>query len=418
MIRRFTVVLPFLFLFVSCTKVPAPLPAGKSGAVVGTAVAASGAGAVTGTPAPVYPANLFAVLKAGESPLWFELGEDGPRLIDYPGEAELSPFTPWPLTRHIRGLLAYGEDLVAGVNRDGLLLLRPWTGSGEGEGGLALYRIADRQNWESYTLGSLFFYGESPAVLVYRDDRFSDPAVSAPSPAVWALKDDLTGFEGLELPCLGIIPFAKGWEADVLRFGGDGRWYYRGIFRRPDGQDIRYYRTADPGQEGAEISVGAFRDAARPERPGAAPPLLQQILEKAAALGGAGIGVLSPDFTGQRNFAAAINPSHAGSAAENAGEEIGAPLFGFYRGGNGVEAGIGGAGLLTGPVALAVFPDGSGILGRESGIQPFSLPPLPDGFVYTGIGMAGDTIFAAWEEQQEWNIGASGFMVIKLSNES
>jgi hypothetical protein len=28
--------------------------------------------------------------------------------------------------------------------------------------------------------------------------------------------------------------------------------------------------------------------------------------------------------------------------------------------------------------------------------------------------MCGDTIFASWEEQEEYSIGAAGFMVVKL----
>jgi hypothetical protein len=392
MIRRYVAVVPLLFLFASCTKVPAP-PAIQSAH-----------GAVVGVPEAVYPANLFAVLKAGESPLWFELGENGPRLIDYPEAAELSPFIPWPLARHIRGMLACGKDLVAGVNREGLLLMRPWVGNGKGEEGLALYRIADAPNWEPYTLGSLFFYGETPAALVYRDDRFSEPAAPAPSPVVRALKGDLTGFEGLGLPCLGIIPFAEGWEADALRLGGDGLWYYRGILRRPDGRDIRYYRTPDLGQEGAEISRGAFRNSAQPEGQNAAPPLLWQVLEKAAALGGSDVSVLSPDFAGPRNFAPEGSPA---GFAEN-----GTPLFGFYRAG-GPD--------LRAAMALAFFPDGRGLIGTAAddgtaAIREYALPPLPEDFVYTGIGLAGGAVFAAWEEQREWNIGAAGFMVVNLSD--
>jgi hypothetical protein len=42
-----------------------------------------------------------------------------------------------------------------------------------------------------------------------------------------------------------------------------------------------------------------------------------------------------------------------------------------------------------------------------------TLPPLPEGFVYTGIGRVGDSLFASWEEQENFYIGAAGFMVIK-----
>ena len=42
-----------------------------------------------------------------------------------------------------------------------------------------------------------------------------------------------------------------------------------------------------------------------------------------------------------------------------------------------------------------------------------SLPPLPEGFFYTGVGQVGDSLFASWEEQEDFSIGAAGFMVMK-----
>ena len=42
-----------------------------------------------------------------------------------------------------------------------------------------------------------------------------------------------------------------------------------------------------------------------------------------------------------------------------------------------------------------------------------ALPPLPDGFVYTGMCYITDNIFASWEEQIDYSIGAAGFVVIK-----
>ena len=41
------------------------------------------------------------------------------------------------------------------------------------------------------------------------------------------------------------------------------------------------------------------------------------------------------------------------------------------------------------------------------------LPALPEGFVYTGIGNAAGNLFASWEEQTDYSIGAAGFVVIK-----
>jgi hypothetical protein len=48
-------------------------------------------------------------------------------------------------------------------------------------------------------------------------------------------------------------------------------------------------------------------------------------------------------------------------------------------------------------------------------VSRFSLPPLPEDFVYTGIGLSGDTVFASWEEQDGYSIGAAGFMALLLT---
>jgi len=50
---------------------------------------------------------------------------------------------------------------------------------------------------------------------------------------------------------------------------------------------------------------------------------------------------------------------------------------------------------------------------RKVEISHPSLPPLPEGFVYTGLGYTGENLFASWEEQEDFSIGAAGFVVIK-----
>jgi hypothetical protein len=49
---------------------------------------------------------------------------------------------------------------------------------------------------------------------------------------------------------------------------------------------------------------------------------------------------------------------------------------------------------------------------RETDFSHPLLPALPEGFVYTGIGRASGSLFASWEEQEEFSIGAAGFVVI------
>jgi len=50
---------------------------------------------------------------------------------------------------------------------------------------------------------------------------------------------------------------------------------------------------------------------------------------------------------------------------------------------------------------------------RQNVVLHPSLPLLPEGFFYTMTAFVGDSLFAAWEEQVDFNIGAAGFMLIK-----
>ena len=50
---------------------------------------------------------------------------------------------------------------------------------------------------------------------------------------------------------------------------------------------------------------------------------------------------------------------------------------------------------------------------RQDDFSHPSLPPLPEGFFYTSLGIVADSLFAGWEEQEDYNIGAAGFVVIK-----
>ena len=50
---------------------------------------------------------------------------------------------------------------------------------------------------------------------------------------------------------------------------------------------------------------------------------------------------------------------------------------------------------------------------RQTDVFDPSLPPLPKGFVYTSMGTVGDSLFVSWEEQEDFSIGAAGFVVLK-----
>jgi hypothetical protein len=75
-------------------------------------------------------------------------------------------------------------------------------------------------------------------------------------------------------------------------------------------------------------------------------------------------------------------------------------------------------------IALVVGPEGRGFIGalREGilTLREFALPVLPRGFVYTGAGFfplpsppggVSVTALGIWEEQENWNVGAAGFVL-------
>jgi hypothetical protein len=244
---------------------------------------------------------LIAVLRPGPNPLWFDASgqpveatgmegdapaaadtgvaaEEGApaeplagglRLVDSPALAELSPFTPWPLAPHAAALLTHRGIVYLALNRNGLLAFLPMEG-----GDLGLYRFAATDYWESYTVGNLFLYDDKPALFFYRNDTFAEPAAPPPDPPVLALfppaggrgtaePSDLFegGLEPLEIPALAGIPFTEGWEADIMRSGADGLWYYRAVRRKNGGRETRYFRTPDLSRRGEEIGPGLYRNS-------------------------------------------------------------------------------------------------------------------------------------------------------------
>jgi hypothetical protein len=378
--RRFQAVFLFLLFgfFVSCT-------AGKP---------VSGKAAVELSPS-AWAEPPMAILQPGAYPLWFELAEDGPGLIDTPGEAGLSPFAPWPLARHISSVLQRKDGLAAAVNGGGFLRFEAGR---DGETGL-YYDAVDY--WAPYTVGAFFLFEGRPAALLYRDDFFAESVSPLPSPRLWALRG-IASPEPAVISALEEFPPEEGWDVDALNLSPDGYWYYRGILKSGSRPEIAYRKTRDLSQRGAAVSITEFQNSALPEPLSSAPALLRPVLESIFAsgnsTGGAGTAlVVSPDFSGPRRF--------------SSGNEAEYEALVFYREGRAADA----EGAAENAMVFAALPGGRGIY-AENGetFRPFDLPSLPEGFVYTGVGLAGDAVFAAWEEQRDWNIGASGFMVVKI----
>ncbi|GHV75129.1 hypothetical protein AGMMS49940_24310 [Spirochaetia bacterium] len=236
----------------------------------------------------------------------------------------------------------------------------PWTDAGDTVGpGIALYRIDSHDYWQQYSVGSLFFFDDTPAAMLYRNDFFTDSKLPPPSLRVWGLRPG-AGMGELDIPAFADLPPEDGWDLEDLQEGPDERWYYRAV--KKGGRGIGYFRTAALSLAGESSSQGALQNASQPRTPEQAPSPLRQVL--AACTGIA--GVVSPEFASLRYYAAA-------STMKDSREDL--QIYpGYYHGG-GVDGDA---------VALVVSPAGQGFIGQTGKaagdapvIRPFALPPLP-----------------------------------------
>ena len=348
---------------------------------------------------PDWPQPL-AIIKSGEHPLWFELidgvsetGLDGIRLFTAPANAALNDFVPWPLARNVSAMLLQDERLVLAINREGFLVAQAAPPTMPQVADVALYRIADHTYWDKYTVDALFLFEGKPVALLYRDSFFVDPTANVPNPRSFALVPGKTSPLGLEVPAFSPFPATEDWDLDSFRQGPDDAWYFRGL--QQNRSKIQYFRAQSLSMPAQAVSLGVFMNSANPEPLDAAPPILGAALEAAFTRSGSAklniAAIISPDFA---------YPRHFSSGSDN------------------IENLVELSGYMVGNIAVALLPDGCGVVAciddKSIRITPFSLPALPKGFVYTGVGPVGDSALAvSWEEQQDLGIGAAGFMLIK-----
>ena len=336
-------------------------------------------------PPPPPPASPMAVLQAGEFPLWFQFTDEGPILIETIQAARYSAaLIPWPHALHVRFILAQGGDLLMAVNHDGFIRLSPW----QGTGGIGLYHIFGGELWRQYTVGAFVNPNpeENPVALLYLNEWFLYLDIPPPSPRLWSFNVHSAVPHAVSLPSLDAFAPEDGWNLDTLLLGGNDRWYFRADRRIDAGQELLLLRTDSFEREGERVSLGEFQNAARPEPLSSSPPMLMEMLAVVfAESDSASAQVVSPAFQSGRHFA---------------GPGEGTQAHAFFS---------------PGDFLLATCPEGNGLYVEAENLAAhrFSLPTLPEGFVYTGIGMVGDTVFASWEEQVGFSIGAAGFMALR-----
>ena len=343
-----------------------------------------------------------ALLKTGGYPLWFEFTRDGPRYIASPAEASLVDFAPWPLAIYCAGVLVRDSGMVLAINRFGFLELEP----GAVKNDMTIYITCDTAGWDQYTVGSFFIHDEKPSVLLYRDDFFISPEAASPEFPVRSL-GETPAPQNKSIPALENL-LNDGLEINALRLGHDNLWYYRSVKYEEDGAErtdterSSWHKTASLLLPGESVTQSEYRNALMPNTADGLPPvtrLVHAIIEgnlpdDNASLQNIILRIISPGFLFERSFA--ISPG---------ADRDPAVFFGYLNDRPESPAS-----------AFAVSPDGRGIALVDNAVFTFDLPRLPRGFFYTGAGLAGNTLVAVWEEQEEFLTGAAGFMALSAEN--
>jgi hypothetical protein len=241
-------------------------------------------------------------------------------------------------------------------------------------------------------------------------------------------------FAALSIPALKNDTSTE-WKTNAVFFGKDLNWYlrknlsggepsltsarsaeYPGGNLRPSGsaeyagKGNAHFRTFDLSLPGQEISTDVYLEASSPIEADSAsvPPLLAWALAEAERLAGKPCiaSVVSPNFPAMRLFS-----SSATAEGYAANDEFPMEVYGYYSpSASGNEAAV-----------LILFPNGRGVYARSVGAiirdSHFTLPALPESFVYKGVALLGENpacMIAAWEEQKDWNIGVAGILLLEI----
>jgi hypothetical protein len=354
----------------------------------------------------------FLVMPA-EQPLWFQFSRGGGlKQIAFPVYSPNEDFAPWPSVPHLTGMIRCGEILAAAVNREGFYAIFPW--DYEDKPLIAVKRItADSGEFTEAVSSAPFIFENNPVILLYNEDYFSGVTHPTPKKRLWSLVSGAEAAQNSTIPVFSAFPPEDGWEIKNFFVNNNALWYFSAIKQNNNMSAIHYYRTYFP-QNGMnmdnikisdgndtgieEISFGVSMNAAEGADFNNASPVLQAFF---------GVIKKSLPENACTVFVKISSPVFGGTTVFKQGDsEDTREFFGSY-----IEE--------PAPYAIAVSADGmlfrySGTGVPENPAAPAKLPELPDGFVWTAAGFCGDTLIASWEERDNWQTGAAGFLFWKL----
>jgi len=395
------------------------------------------------------------------SPVWYEVAQESLGLISGPADSQVLPFAPWTIAPRLIGFVITGSTAIGGLNRDGFLVFEE-----SAEGNLALYHIAGGEAVSSCSSMTMVLLPPSelelesslpmPALLVARDPYFADltsvttsavSSVTAPAVASETSVSPVTPLPAEPLVTLDLRDFSvrsyrprafgpAGTNVEALDRGADGAWYIKAAVlddtsqggqpeqggearqagqggqtsqggqsgRTSQAQHItglkEYFAAQSLSNEPVSIGRGAYQTALQPQPFTSLPKMVQQLMRSFTDSQRKNhfpvLHLVRQDRPVQELFVA--DPGVKNVVPLSGGESEIIKFIGYADDSN----------------AVVVLPDGRGVIRRSSGLAAFSLPQLPDGFVYTGIVMLPHWIIAGWEEQESFAVGSAGFLIVKL----
>jgi hypothetical protein len=376
-------------------------------------------------------ANPDFLMELSSAPLWFEFRDGSLATIASPEEASLNDFTPWALAPHVTGIVPLGAPapdelsifaggLAFAVNTIGFLTVFPWETESDANNFFAVKRIAD-DGFAGITCSQPFRFNGRPSVILFNVDFFSDIPADMPNNMAYSL---FTGDETpkiIEIPAFSAFPANENWEISKIfvSFVSKEKKAYFSAEKSDKNKPRLIYCRTDPSLNEAEyqeISLEEFRQNEQGSPFSEAPPLLRALFDRLTA--------------------ETADASAPPVVARVYSQEEGAYRT-WYKGGGGDELEEYFGFLAEYPAPFAALCTGGGLLAwapapsentvnekneeEDGGQNPVPhlerLPPLPEGFVWTALSFCGNALAAAWEEREEWSIGAAGLAFWYINND-
>lgn len=334
---------------------------------------------------------------------WYYFNRDGFEEIPLPRMAQKPSVKPWTEAARISSAAATDTQAFFTANRRGILIVGA-------DGSITLK--TDARFFPDETTGSLFLDEGNPVFHVYRNTVFNTDAteheVAMPFLAEYNLTTDIF------YPVLYRDDFGMSDMQEVSSITVNADELFLSIKDSGKKTSFDYYRVIIPSTytdtasnahtrtlDGVPVSQEAFLEASAPLPFGQAPERLKSLLEA---------------IPSQVKFSITCQKSDNESTPRTY-------LHGFTA--DTIDEIITDAWAMSGSSWIAaLFPDGTvyfqGSLPDMYMIADgkpvcFSMPELPDGFIWTMFAITGNIMTAGWEESGVYKTGTAGFITVDLS---